>query len=222
MEILPSGLNLNGTDAATSSTRLADDFDTFLKLLTTQLQQQDPLDPLDSNQFTEQLVQFTSVEQQIQQNKNLESLVSLFAAQQNNSAVSFLGKEVMVESPTAFSDGSGAKWLYEMNATAVDAKIKVSTPNGTKVFETAAVNEPGLHEFEWDGKDSFGNELPAGPYVLSIEAETASGNEIANSVFQREIVKEIERADGQQNLVIGGLLFPPSAVVSVRDPIEAP
>ena len=208
MEILPPGLNLNGTDAATSSTRLAEDFDTFLKLLTTQLQQQDPLDPLDSNQFTEQLVQFTSVEQQIQQNKNLEALVSLFALQQSNSAVAFLGKEVMVESETAFSDGSGANWLYEMNATASEAKIKISTANGTTVFEADAIKEPGLHEFVWDGKDSFGNDLPAGPYILRIEAVSASGNEISNTVFQREIVNEIERADGVQNLVIGPIEAP--------------
>lgn len=222
MEILPSGLGVTGSGAAGAGAKLAQDFDTFLKLLTTQLQQQDPLDPLDSNQFTEQLVQFTSVEQQIQQNKSLESLVALFAAQQDSNAVSFLGKEVMVESGTAFSDGNGAKWLYENKANAAAAKITVSTSNGTKVFETNGETDIGLHEFQWDGKDQFGNPMPAGTYVLTVEGTTAGGNDISSTIFQRAVVNEIERVDGQQQLVIGGLLFPQSAVISVREPLPAP
>ena len=222
MQILPTGLGNSNADAQSSSIRLADDFDTFLKLLTTQLQQQDPLDPLDSNQFTEQLVQFTSVEQQIQQNKNLESLVSLLTAQRDSDAVAFLGKEVMVESNTAFHDGDGARWFYELKANAASTKITISTESGTKLLETAGETDIGLHEFAWDGKDQFGNALPAGTYVLRVESASANGSDIAHTVFQREIVNEIERRDDEQHLVVGGLLFPTSAVIAVREPAQAP
>ncbi|RME64560.1 MAG: hypothetical protein D6782_08055 [Alphaproteobacteria bacterium] len=222
MEILPNSLATSTNGAIASSTRLAEDFNTFLKLLTTQLQQQDPLDPLDSNQFTEQLVQFTSVEQQIQQNKNLENLVSLLTAQRDSNAVAFLGKEVMVESGTALHDGTGARWLYELKANAASTKLTITTESGTKVLETDGQTGIGLHPFAWDGKDQFGNPLPAGTYVLKVEAASANGSAVASTVFQREVVREIERSGGEQNLVIGGLLFPTSAVVAVREPTNAP
>src|SRR3954470_17819141 len=82
--------------AASAQKQLAGNFDTFLTLLTTQLKNQDPLSPMDSNQFTQQLVQFSQVEQQINANKNLESLVSMSKAQGATSAVGYLGKTLTV------------------------------------------------------------------------------------------------------------------------------
>ncbi len=99
-----------GTADRTAS-RLADDFDNFLTLLTAQLQAQDPLDPMDSSEFTQQLVQFTAVEQQIQSNKNLENIAALVAFNGMTSAVSFLGKDVTVNQDVANLQGGNAVWV---------------------------------------------------------------------------------------------------------------
>src|ERR1700686_3335504 len=78
------------------SQQLAGNFDTFLKLLTTQLQNQDPLSPMDSNQFTQELVQFSQVEQQINTNTSLASLIALTKTQSSANAVSYLGKTITI------------------------------------------------------------------------------------------------------------------------------
>ncbi|HZZ11369.1 MAG TPA: flagellar hook capping FlgD N-terminal domain-containing protein, partial [Paraburkholderia sp.] len=83
-----------GAGQSTASQQLAGNFDTFLTLLTTQLQNQDPLSPMDSTQFTQQLVAFSGVEQQINTNNNLQSLIALNQSQQAASAVSYIGHSV--------------------------------------------------------------------------------------------------------------------------------
>src|SRR6266446_9553353 len=100
--ISAAGTAATSSAAATSQQQLSTNFDSFLTLLTTQLQNQDPLQPMDSNQFTQQLVEFSQVEQQINSNKNLESLISLTKNQASVSAVSYLGKTLTL------TDGTGA------------------------------------------------------------------------------------------------------------------
>src|ERR1041385_8736854 len=94
---------------------IAQNFDTFLQLLTTQLKNQNPLDPLDTNQFTQQLVQFASVEQQINMNQQLTSLVSLQKANKTTSAMSFLGATATVDgSSTKLVNGKGS-WSFSVD-----------------------------------------------------------------------------------------------------------
>src|SRR3546814_15982085 len=112
----------SSTDAAASSsaassaaTSLAGDFNTFLTLLTTQLKNQDPTSPMDSNEFTQQLVQFSQVEQQIDMNKNLETMISLLQSQQSSSNLKYVGKVVDVDSADAtLPQGNTTKWSYEL------------------------------------------------------------------------------------------------------------
>src|SRR5882672_9865366 len=92
-----SASNGGGLDKAT----IAGNFTTFLTLLTTQLKHQNPLDPLDTNQFTSQLVQFAGVEQQLKVNDQLSALVALQQTAQNSTALEFVGKEVGVAGDTA-------------------------------------------------------------------------------------------------------------------------
>ncbi|MEO0962032.1 MAG: flagellar hook capping FlgD N-terminal domain-containing protein, partial [Pseudomonadota bacterium] len=101
--------------AASASSKLNTDFDTFLTLLTTQLKNQDPLEPLDSSEFTNQLVQFSSVEQNIATNQNLEQLLNLTFANFATDAVGYIGKEVVAESPTAILTNGTANWDYELD-----------------------------------------------------------------------------------------------------------
>ena len=108
---------LGQTNASKDST-IAGDFDTFLKILTTQLQNQNPLDPIDSSQFTDQLVQFSSVEQSIKTNKNLEQLIALSGANAFTGVVSYIGKEVTAEgAATNLKDGA-ASWSFSLTKDA--------------------------------------------------------------------------------------------------------
>ncbi|MET0708690.1 MAG: flagellar hook capping FlgD N-terminal domain-containing protein, partial [Tardiphaga sp.] len=105
----PSTVNSSTADTSTTTTGIADNFQTFLTLLTTQLQNQNPLDPLDTNQFTQQLVQFAGVEQQLKSNDQLKTLVAMQKSAQSTEALIYVGQTVAVDGKTAKFDGS-ATW----------------------------------------------------------------------------------------------------------------
>src|ERR1700745_1003382 len=107
-----SNSTLSSADQANLNNQIAGNFNTFLTLLTTQLQNQNPLDPLDTNQFTQQLVQFASVEQQINMNTQLQTLVSLQQTAQNSQALGFVGKTVTVSGSTAPLINGQAQWTF--------------------------------------------------------------------------------------------------------------
>ena len=124
-----SGSSLSSTGGAT----LAGNFQTFLTLLTTQLQNQNPLDPLDTNQFTQQLVQFASVEQQLKTNDQLTSLVSLQQTAQSTQALGFVGKTAVVDGTTAALTNSSATWELSV-PTNSNVNISITSSTGQTVF----------------------------------------------------------------------------------------
>src|SRR5690242_18729124 len=125
----------NTTSAAANAQKtLSGNFDTFLTLLTTQLKNQDPLSPMDSNQFTQQLVQFSQVEQQINSNKNLESLIALTKSQSTTSAVSYLGKTLTITDGTAALQNGSAQWAYSLPGDATSVKLLVTDAKGHAVY----------------------------------------------------------------------------------------
>src|SRR3954466_6548855 len=144
-------------DSATSAlgrARLAENFDTFLSLLTTQLKNQDPLSPLDSNQFTQQIVQMTGVEQQLLTNDLLKKLVGNTGSGVST-AVSLIGKEVRAESADAGMKGGKATWTYNLDRAASDVKLEVLNDKGAVVRSIAPTdNKAGDHTFAWDGKSA--------------------------------------------------------------------
>src|SRR5512140_2916220 len=122
-----------GSLSSTTSSTLAGNFQTFLTLLTTQLQNQNPLDPLDTNQFTQQLVQFAGVEQQLKTNDQLTSLVSLQKTAQSTQALGFVGKTAVVDGSTAaLTKGSGA-WKLGVPTNA-NVSISITNSVGQTVF----------------------------------------------------------------------------------------
>src|SRR5437868_2531411 len=135
-----------GAQSAASKT-LAGNFDTFLTLLTTQLQNQDPLNPMDSNQFTQQLVEFSQVEQQINTNDNLKTLISLGQSRSAADAVGYLGKAVTVSNGAAALANGTARWNYQLGAEAANATLTVSDASGRVVYAGAADKTAGIHSF---------------------------------------------------------------------------
>src|SRR6267154_4542250 len=159
----PSAAQATGTAAAPA---LAGNFNDFLKLLTTQLQHQDPTSPLDPNQFTQELVQFASVEQQINTNTSLSTMIALQQTQQAASALTFLGATVAVSGKTAELANGGANWSDSVTQPST-ATVNISNAAGQVVYTTSQSVQPGAQTFSWNGVDSQGTTWPSGPYTIS-------------------------------------------------------
>jgi flagellar basal-body rod modification protein FlgD len=206
----------NTTSQANSAQKtLASNFDTFLSLLTTQLKNQDPLAPMDSNQFTQQLVQFSQVEQQINSNKNLESLIALTKSQTTTNAVSYLGRKLTLTDGTAALIDGQAKWTYTLPNTANTAKLVVADSKGRILYTADAETTRGAHDFAWDGKDAGGVAVPAGTYKLKIVAEGADGSEIDSDVSSQGTIGEVDLSGTEPVLLIGPMRVPLSQATHI-------
>ena len=211
MEVNPVSAS-NPSAATNSQTKLAQDFDQFLTLLTTQLQFQDPLDPMDSSQFTEQLVSFTQVEQSITTNKNLERLISQAQNAAMSNAVGYLGTEVTIETDRAGLRDGVAKWEYGLQSNAEEVKITVKDSKGKILFEGTGDNKAGLHDFTWDAPA----DTPEGIYQLEISAKSANGSEVQLAIYSKGKVETIETLNGQVHLSVNGILTQTTNIQAVK------
>src|SRR3979490_1093829 len=152
------------TLSTTADTTLAGNFQTFLTLLTTQLQNQNPLDPLDTNQFTQQLVQFAGVEQQLKTNDQLTSLVSLQQTAQSTQGLGVVGKTAVVDGSTTNLVNSAASWNLSV-PTNSNVAITIANSTGQNVFSgTYPVAAGNNQAVAWDGKGNDGTQWPDGKY----------------------------------------------------------
>ena len=182
-----SSTTTSGLDGDT----IAGNFQTFLTLLTTQLKNQDPLSPLDTNQFTAQLVQFAQVEQQLKANTQLSTLVSLQQTAQNTAALNFVGQTVDVTGATTALTNGKATWQMSVPKPAT-ATITIKSATGQQVFSGNYSLNAGTQPFTWDGKDASGLQWPDGSYTISVTAQDASGLPIS---VPTEIEAVVDSAD---------------------------
>jgi len=199
-----------GSTASRSESQLAANFDTFLVLLTAQLKNQDPLEPMDTNEFTQQLVQFSQVEQQIHSNKNLESLIALTKAGSAADAVSYLGKTLTLTDGIGPLMGGEAHWAYALDSDAATATLTILDARGHGVHTTQAELGEGLHSFSWDGVGSSGVALPPGAYKLLVTAKAADGTAIGTRVASQGVISEVDLTGSEPVLMIGPLGVPMS------------
>ena len=198
---------------------LASNFETFLTLLTSQLKNQDPLSPVDSNQFTAQLTQMAGVEQQLLTNDLLKSLVSAQGGGGLGQAATYIGKEATAAwSATRMADGK-ATWSYELGANASSATLQVLDGSGNVVWSGDAPSKAsGLHDFTWDGKSSSGNDGQDGQvYTLKITAKDAAGGALDSQVLTRGRITGVEMYDGEPYLTVGNAILPLSSVLALEE-----
>ena len=202
-----SGSSSSSSNSSSSSTRttaagLANNFQTFLTLLTTQLQNQNPLDPLDTNQFTAQLVQFAQVEQQLKMNDQMSSLVTLQKTAQSTQALSFVGQTIGVDGSTAAFNGS-ATWNFNAPANST-ATISITNSAGQTAYTGSYAVTAGNASFVWDGKGNDGTQWPAGDYKMTVTAKDASGNDVAVSTEIQGVVDSVDLTASPALLSMGG------------------
>src|SRR5689334_8990812 len=197
----------SSSNSALSNTTIANNFQTFLTLLTTQLQNQNPLDPLDTNQFTAQLVQFAGVEQQLRQNDQLATLISLQKTAQSTQALGYVGYTVAVDGSKAPYDGTNsAAWtLTAPNDTT--AAITITNSAGQTVFSGNYPMSKGKSTFTWDGKGNDGTQYPAGYYTINASGKDSAGNNVGIASEIQGVVDSVDLTASPPLLSVGGQTY---------------
>ena len=188
--------------ASEKTTGIADNFQTFLTLLTTQLQNQNPLDPLDTNQFTQQLVQFAGVEQQLKSNEQLKSLIAIEKSAQATQALIYVGNTVAVDGSTQQFDQS-ATWNLKSTKDAT-AAVTITNATGQTVYSGNYTLNQGNASFVWDGKGNDGTQWPAGAYKLTATGKDSSGKDVAIATEIQGVVDSVDLTATPALLSIGG------------------
>ncbi|MDB5540151.1 MAG: Basal-body rod modification protein FlgD [Devosia sp.] len=211
-----SAVGSSATSAMSGSRQtIAQNFDTFLQLLTTQLRNQNPLDPLDTNQFTQQLVQFTGVEQQLKTNEFLEAMMTSTQNANNSQAVSYVGKIVTASgTKTELIDGD-ARWHFAVDKKA-DITATVRDVNGNVVYTKSGTVNQGESVFTWDGIGNDGRDREDGSYTVTIEARDTDGKLVDVATEMTGEVTGIDFSGSEPMLIVGGARVNLSAVLSVR------
>ena len=216
---LPAGSTSNSAASANAlaNTQIAGNFQSFLQLLTTQLENQDPLSPLDTNQFTQQLVEFAGVQQQINTNDSLSTLVSLQQTAQSSQALQFVGKTAVVKGNTATLTNSETTW--ELNIpTASNVTVSIANSSGQTVYtNTFAANAGNNQVFNWNGLGTDGTQNPDGSYTLTAVAKDSNGNNVATTTSVAGVVSSVDLTQSPPLLSIGGQTFTVNQVESILD-----
>ena len=214
-------------ETAASRKTIADNFDTFLTLLTTQLKNQNPLEPLDTNQFTQQMVQFTSVEQQLKTNEFLEALVlgnqsaaaTVYSAA--NQAVGLIGKTVVAQSNISELQDGQASWTYTLGADAPEAQVTIRNQEGAVVYQQQMEMSKGQGTFEWDGQDESGLDYSNGLYSISISAVDDSGSPVTVLTQVKGEVTSVNLTGDEPVLSVGNSRINLASVLSVTQTEQA-
>jgi flagellar basal-body rod modification protein FlgD len=213
-----TGTGTSNSAANNGLAQLADNYQTFLSLLTAQLQNQDPLSPLDTNQFTQQLTQMTGVEQQLLSNQLLQQLVTQSQGGGLTGAVSLIGQPVTAADTTAVLQNGTATWQFStatqpasMNATVTDSSGNIIWTGGL------SPNGSGAQSFTWNGKNAAGvQQSNGGTYALSIAATDATGATVPVSTNISGTATAVQQVNGVTMVTVNGVQVPVSSVTTVN------
>jgi len=216
----------NSSSSSTSSgasalAQFSNNFQSFLTLLTTQLQNQDPLNPMDSTQFTSQLVQFTGVEQGILQNQNLQQLIALQTNTQLANDVGYLGTQVNDSGNKVQLSGSTGTINYDVtDPTTAQVVVTITDSNGNTINSfTNSSPSVGQQTVQWNGTNTAGTVVPDGTYNVKVQGFNAQGNPVSVTTGTQGTVSNVSLVNGQVVLTLqNGQQVPVSDVTQVTNP----
>jgi flagellar basal-body rod modification protein FlgD len=200
---------------------LSQDYTTFLTLLTTQLQNQDPTSPLDTNAFTQQLVSMTGVQQQLLTNQLLQQMATASTNGSVANAVDLIGANVTAANSSEVLSGGSAAWTYNLASAASAATITISNSTGQTIYSTTVQNPvAGNNAFTWNGQNFSGSQLPdGGTYTMAVQAADGSGAPITSTVSISGVVGSVSQsASGTTQVNIGATPVPLTSITSVTKP----
>jgi flagellar basal-body rod modification protein FlgD len=204
-----------------SRTSLANNEQTFLKLLTTQLKNQDPLAPTDTTQMTSQITQMTGVEQQLVTNDLLAALVGMSTGGGISEGVNLMGKQVTAETDKSVLKNKEASWSYTQSRSATGVKIEVLDKFGKTVATVLPEDMAGGdHTFKWDGKSADGAQQPeGGEYTIKVTATDSEGSNITTTAKGRidGVVTKVTNESGVNMVWIGDTKVPLDSVIGVTN-----
>jgi flagellar basal-body rod modification protein FlgD len=212
-----SGTTTTSSASTTATKTLASNFQTFLTLLTTQLQNQDPTSPMDSNTFTQQLVMYSQVEQQIASNTNLEKLITLVQGQSNNIAMNYLGKNIVLSDGSGLLESGTGTWSYSLDNASSATSLTVKDSSGNIVYSTQGETTTGTHTFTWDGTNASGDQQSDGLYTLSISATAKDGTAVTTSIASKAAVSGVDMSGSTPQLIIGNSEVPLTSATLVSN-----
>lgn len=202
-------------DTQAAKSKIAGDLDAFLLMLTTQLQNQDPLSPMESNEFTQQLVGFAQVEQQIGMNENLQNQMALQRSSLNTLALGYIGKYAEVNDNVLHYEGEPLKFAYGLSGDATDATVKIYDANNVLVRTLTGPGNQGSHLLTWDGKDDLMQPVAEGAYTLRVEARDDAGESVNSWTTIQARITGASTDGTEPYLTINGAAFPMSEILAV-------
>jgi flagellar basal-body rod modification protein FlgD len=214
-----SSTGSSSSTGTTGSQTIAGNFDTFLQLLTTQLQNQDPLDPLDTDQFTQQLVEFASVEQQVNMNTNLQTLISMQQTTEATSALQLVGSTVTISGTSAtLSNATSTPAAWNLSTTSpATANLTVTSSAGTTAYTGTMSLNAGSNTFSWNGQGNNGQTWPDGTYTLTVNATGANGQSVTVSTQVQGTVSGVNLSSNPPTLTVNGQSVPISQIQSISN-----
>ncbi|MBY8337864.1 flagellar hook assembly protein FlgD [Alteriqipengyuania sp. NZ-12B] len=211
---MTSGVPGNGAGGAAGA-ELNANFDMFLKLLTTQMQNQDPLDPMETSEYTQQLTQYSQVEQSIQQTAALKDILSALSTQDLAQSANFLGQRAELDSSTAgLSADAPAQWAWSADRPIQSLTATITDARG-RVVETRELDPATAGSFVWDGSLASGDTAAEGAYTLALSGVDAAGQEVPVDIRSTGIIDEVVTRNGAVLLGINGLNFPSTVLARV-------
>jgi flagellar basal-body rod modification protein FlgD len=215
---LPAGSSSSSSSSsnALASQQIAGNFQSFLTLLTTQLQNQNPLDPLDTNQFTQQLVEFAGVQEQLNTNDSLTSLVSMQQTAQATQALTFVGKTAVVSGNTAALTNSQAKWNLDVPSSG-NVDISITNSAGQTVFTQTVPMNAGNQGFTWNGLGTDGTQWPDGQYTMTASMTGSSGSQVGIVTQVAGTVSSVNLTQSPPLLTINGQSFTVNQILSISN-----
>lgn len=205
----------SSSTTATATSTAETSYNTFLTLLTTQLQHQDPLNPTATDTFTSQMIQLSTVEQQLKTNEMLESIMSDLSSISAANGLGYVGKTVTAAGATTLLQDGSCTWRYALASDAYSTTLQVLDSSGNVVYEENGSLTTGTHDFKWDGTTSDGETAPEGNYTLQVVSYDASGNTITTGTQIVAKITGVDNTSGSTVLKVGSLYISLDDVVNV-------